>query len=162
MSATQMTVNPIPIYIEIGTVSCFDSLCRPLKRAPIFLCCNRGVTHAPLKRGGSTPSLRLYRPKGLKISRSYRPQVTRQSPIYRAEEQSILSLCQRIHDKKSHTVQTVCDGREALFINQRSSRWNDGLASCFAWSPIRSIERRMNSRLVPVRKSRNMLSAACL
>ena len=65
----QMTVNSIPIYIEIDTVSYCDSLCRPLKRAPIFLCCNRGVTHAPLKRGGSTPSLRLYRPSGSKFRR---------------------------------------------------------------------------------------------
>ena len=77
-----MTVNSIPVYIEIGMVSHFDSLCRPLKRAPIFLCCNRGVwgfasrfarllrphrPHAPLKRCGSTPSLRLYRPPGSKF-----------------------------------------------------------------------------------------------
>ena len=67
MSATQMTVNSIPIYIEIDTVSHFVSLCRPLKRAPIFLNCNRGVTHAPPQRGGSTPSLRLYRPTGSKF-----------------------------------------------------------------------------------------------
>ena len=67
MLATQMTVNSIPICIEIETVSYFGSLCRPLKRAPIFLCCNRGVTHAPPQRGGSTPSLRLYRPTGSKL-----------------------------------------------------------------------------------------------
>ena len=67
MLATQMTVNSIPIYIEIDTVSHFVSLCRPLKRAPIFLNCNRGVTHAAPQRGGSTPSLRLYRPTGSKF-----------------------------------------------------------------------------------------------
>ena len=78
-----MTVNSIPIYIEIDTVSCFDSLCRPLKRAPIFLCCNRGVTHAPLKRGGSTPSLRLYRPPGSKFRSANTSQTARQSRVCR-------------------------------------------------------------------------------
>ena len=54
MLATQMTVNSIPIYIEIDTVSHFVSLCRPLHGLLYFFAVIEGL-RTPRLSGAAPP-----------------------------------------------------------------------------------------------------------